>query len=107
MRKRLRLLFLRQVSVKGYDNNFSYVVGSNKKCFVVDPCGDVKELEEAIGESKVIYIINTHNHHDHTELNSYFLKKGAKLIDKDFDLENIKVKNLYLWRLWRLSGTYN
>lgn len=81
-----------QVDVGGYDRNFSYVVGDNKKAFVVDPCGDVEKIESAAKDHEIIYIINTHDHHDHIDGNDYFLKKGAKIIDEDFELEGIKVK---------------
>lgn len=85
-------MILKQVATGGYDSNFSYVIGNKGKCFIVDPCGDVKKIEKAAKGCEIIYIVNTHSHHDHTDGNEHFLKNGAKLIDEDFSIQGITVK---------------
>ncbi len=69
----------------GGDRNFAYLVGdeSTKKAAVADPAHDpamVLSRAEACG-LEVVYLINTHGHHDHTNGNKHVLSRtDAKLI---------------------------
>jgi glyoxylase-like metal-dependent hydrolase (beta-lactamase superfamily II) len=59
-----------QVSVGGFDDNFSYVLydETSHTGAVVDPCGDIAEISAVISEySDFIpgYILITHTHRDH------------------------------------------
>jgi hydroxyacylglutathione hydrolase len=71
--------------LSGGDRNYGYLVGceNTKQAVVVDPSPDPMPCYsrvEALGLN-VVYVINTHTHFDHTEGNSFFLKKtNGKLV---------------------------
>jgi len=68
----------------GGDRNYGYLVGceKNKKAAVIDPSPDPLPCHEKARELglTVEYVINTHTHFDHTGGNSFFKKKGARLV---------------------------
>jgi len=74
-------LFFEQL--KGSGDNFSYVIADeeSKDAIVVDPSTNTKEIAETVESTglKVIYIVNTHAHRDHTmgngELKSRYAAK--------------------------------
>ena len=77
-----------QLSVGGFDNNFTYiVVGENNSAIMIDPTGTKKVIEETIKNNKlnIVAQLVTHSHPDHCELVDYFEKKGIKLVE--FDLK--------------------
>jgi len=58
---------IKQIAIKGYDDNFSYFVkGNGNEVAIVDP-GDVEMLEEIMAEEGLTpaMILLTHSHHDH------------------------------------------
>jgi hydroxyacylglutathione hydrolase len=63
----------------GGDRNFGYLIAcdTQKKCAVVDPSPDPKPVIKKIDKLglDVLYIINTHDHYDHTGGNDAFIKK--------------------------------
>ena len=72
---------VRQLSVGGFDDNFSYLVVATKNgdAAVIDPCGDVSIIKKAVEEFQSLnpkYILLTHGHHDHVsgiaEVKSFF-----------------------------------
>ena len=76
-------LFFEQL--KGSGDNFSYVVADeeSKETIIVDPSTNIKEIIETVeSESlKVIYIVNTHAHRDHTTGNGELRQKyDAKIV---------------------------
>lgn len=78
-------MILKQLDVKGFDKNFSYVIADDNtgEGMVVDPCGDTGIILESIKEHKikVKYIVNTHTHSDHTAGNRAISRAtGAKLV---------------------------
>jgi len=95
-----------QISVEGFDNNFSYlIIGENKEAFLIDPTGSKDIIEEVVKENKVNVVAQllTHSHPDHYELVDYFKSKGIKLIDfkeiikkpfleKEIEIAGVKVK---------------
>ena len=89
------MIFL-QLTVEGYDNNFTYIIGDEetKNAIVVDPAGSNEKVENEARDNglRIKYIINTHSHEDHTIGNNYFLKRGARLMDEDFNLGKIQIK---------------
>ena len=71
--------------LKGSGDNFSYVVADeeSKETIIVDPSTNGKEIIETVeSESlKVIYIVNTHAHRDHTTGNGELRQKyDAKIV---------------------------
>ncbi|MCX6803086.1 MAG: MBL fold metallo-hydrolase [Candidatus Diapherotrites archaeon] len=69
-----------QLSVGGFDKNFSYIVFADKKsreAIIIDPTGDKTIIENALKKYKLILVMQlfTHNHSDHTELREYFSSK--------------------------------
>ncbi|MEI7961243.1 MAG: MBL fold metallo-hydrolase [archaeon] len=73
-----------QISVGGFDNNFSYIVlgkGQNsKRGVLIDPTGNKDAIESELEKhnAKIKLQLFTHNHPDHTELFAYFKSKGIK-----------------------------
>ncbi|WXG46248.1 MAG: MBL fold metallo-hydrolase [Candidatus Atabeyarchaeum deiterrae] len=80
-------LFFRQLKSLGLDN-FSYIVGDgeSKLAAVVDPPANPNEVLDIVAEYdlKVLYIINTHGHFDHTAGNEKLKKAtGAKIVSHE------------------------
>ncbi|MDP7323767.1 MAG: MBL fold metallo-hydrolase [Candidatus Woesearchaeota archaeon] len=75
------VLHVEQIEVGGLDKNLSYVVYNkkSKEGIIVDPAGDYDKIEEFIDDNKikVLFIVNTHGHHDHIEGNDHFKTKYA------------------------------
>jgi glyoxylase-like metal-dependent hydrolase (beta-lactamase superfamily II) len=61
---------VQQLRVHGFDDNFSYLVyAENGDAAIVDPCGTVSIIREAVQNASIAlkpqYILLTHTHHDH------------------------------------------
>jgi glyoxylase-like metal-dependent hydrolase (beta-lactamase superfamily II) len=68
--------------------NFAYLIGDEKtgQAAVVDPAWDVSKIEDTVKRHNlhVIFIIDTHNHHDHTSGNDELAETtGAKVVAHD------------------------
>jgi glyoxylase-like metal-dependent hydrolase (beta-lactamase superfamily II) len=77
-------LFFKQLRSEGSDN-FSYLVGDLRSglAAVIDPPFVIRAVVEMAIENhlKIVYIINTHGHYDHTQGNETLKKAtGAKII---------------------------
>ena len=77
-------MILKQVAV-GTFQNFSYIIGDEKTktAALVDPAWQVDKLLKMCEDLglKVLYVINTHSHHDHVEGNGLVVQlTGAKTI---------------------------
>jgi len=77
-------MFFKQIS-SGGDRNFSYLIACDrtKLAVVVDPSPDPLKVVDEISEFgvRILYVINTHSHVDHTSGNDYFKsKKGAEIV---------------------------
>ena len=61
------MITVKQLETGGYDSNFSYVLsGEQGETAVIDPCGDVEKIRNALPEKCIPkYILLTHSHHDH------------------------------------------
>jgi len=65
--------------------NFAYLIGDEKtgQAAVVDPAWDVSMIEGVVKRHnlRVVFIIDTHSHHDHTSGNNELAKTtGAKIV---------------------------
>jgi cyclase len=64
--------------------NFTIIKGANGGAVLID--GDIRridEIEEALkltGCSRVEYLVNTHEHFDHTSANFYFRQRGVPIV---------------------------
>jgi glyoxylase-like metal-dependent hydrolase (beta-lactamase superfamily II) len=68
--------------------NFAYLIGDEKtgQAAVVDPAWDVSIIKDIVKRHnlRVIFIIDTHNHHDHTSGNDELAETtGAKVVAHD------------------------
>lgn len=71
--------------LSGGDRNFGYLIGcqETKQAALVDPSPDPEPCHKEIQELglELLYVINTHNHYDHTGGNEFFIKNAeAKLV---------------------------
>jgi len=85
----------------GHAENFAYLIAdeASKEAIIVDPSFDpAKVLQIAKEYSLTIkYLINTHDHYDHTDGNDYILTETeAKLLDikggEEINLGSVKLK---------------
>lgn len=65
------MIKIKQLEVGGFDSNYSYLIHDEKSgdAALVDPCGNVQLINDAVGECSNInpkYILLTHGHGDHT-----------------------------------------
>jgi glyoxylase-like metal-dependent hydrolase (beta-lactamase superfamily II) len=64
--------------------NFGIVKGSDRSAIVID--ADIRRIDEveealrATGCSRVAYLVNTHEHFDHTSANYYFHRHGVPIV---------------------------
>jgi glyoxylase-like metal-dependent hydrolase (beta-lactamase superfamily II) len=77
-------MIFRQVPVGAFQN-FAYIIGdeSTRKAAIVDPAWEVDKLLQMCAEMKltVVYVINTHSHHDHVDGNAATSSRtGAKIV---------------------------
>jgi len=77
-------MIFKQVPV-GTFQNFAYIIGDEKAkvAAVIDPAWEVDKLLKICEEFdlKVIYVVNTHSHHDHVEGDEAVAKRtGAKIV---------------------------
>ena len=64
------MLIVKQLDVGGFDSNFSYLLydEESREAALVDPCGDIDVIHEAMLEASPLspsYIFLTHSHADH------------------------------------------
>ena len=89
-------MIVKQLKV-GLLDVFAYIIGceKTKKAIVVDPGGNAKQIADEAKKSglRVIYIVNTHSHFDHTAGNSRLSRiTGAEIIkrkDKRIDQDKV------------------
>ncbi len=91
------LMIFKQIP-SGYDNNFSYLIADEKtkEAALIDPSVELTQIKEEIKGFKVVYIINTHTHHDHTAGNEEIQNlTKAKIIQHENSKEkhDISVKD--------------
>jgi glyoxylase-like metal-dependent hydrolase (beta-lactamase superfamily II) len=101
-------MFFKQIAV-GTFQNFAYILGDEKtrKSAIVDPAWDVDALLSASKRAgmNLLYVINTHSHHDHVEGNDAVVQRtGARVavhesspVRKDISLkdgDNIDIGSL-------------
>lgn len=86
---------------EGMMANFSYIIGcqETREALVIDPADEVNRIiEEAKKESlNIKYILNTHNHFDHTAGNNQIkLLTGAKVIMHKSDVDKHQLVDIQL-----------
>ncbi|MCK4608901.1 MAG: MBL fold metallo-hydrolase [Gammaproteobacteria bacterium] len=91
-------MIFEQIAVGG-DNNFAYLVGdvASGEAFVVDPSFDPAKVLQLAKQYNltITYLINTHNHFDHTNGNNHIIATtGATLIHAGFQLGALAVKTI-------------
>jgi len=77
-------MFFKQVDCGGY-NNFGYIIADEeeKKCVLIDPSPEIEEIITEVNKNNfdIIYLINTHDHPDHTAGNQKIQGRSkAKLV---------------------------
>lgn len=65
-----------------------YVLIKDGQCLVVDPGDDYQNIQEKIGDNKVLGVLITHSHFDHIgALRKFLTKRGIKIFKKSSALE--------------------
>lgn len=82
-------MLLRQLKSGGPYKNFTYLIAckETKKGAIIDPALEVNDLVSYLNEEEttLVYIINTHNHPDHTMNNSKLQEKtGADIVQHKY-----------------------
>jgi hydroxyacylglutathione hydrolase len=92
-------MIFKQVPV-GTFQNFAYIIGDEKTgaAALVDPAWEVDKLLKICDdlELKVVYVVNTHSHSDHTQGNAAVVERtGAKVVThtKSPVPKNVSVKD--------------
>jgi glyoxylase-like metal-dependent hydrolase (beta-lactamase superfamily II) len=83
------MMIIKQIAI-GYMDNFCYIIGCQKtrRALVIDPGPDVERIvSEAKKENlKIVTIVNTHGHGDHTAGNAALkARTGAEIIIHELD----------------------
>jgi len=77
-------MIFKQIAV-GTFQNFSYIIGDSAthKAILVDPAWETEKLLGLCADDRlsVVYVINTHSHHDHVQGNDVVVKRtSAKVV---------------------------
>jgi hydroxyacylglutathione hydrolase len=97
-----------QIPVNGFDNNFSYlIIGKNNESILIDPTGDLNKILKEINNNnlKIVLVLLTHSHPDHSENLNYFSNVKAIIPKKGLvgEEESIKI-NEFIIKLIHLPG---
>ncbi len=86
----------------GYLEENCYVVEHNNECIVIDPGADYFLIKPEIGKSKVLCVLLTHGHEDHTSALEELLKEHKvpvfsmnNLDEKKYVFSNFKFEVFY------------
>jgi glyoxylase-like metal-dependent hydrolase (beta-lactamase superfamily II) len=85
------MMIIKQLEI-GYMDNFCYIVGceATRKALVIDPGSDVERISSVAKKEnlKIVKIVNTHTHGDHTAGNAKLKTlTGAKIIIHALDAD--------------------
>ena len=83
------MMIIKQIAI-GYMDNFSYIIGceNTRQALVVDPGPDVDQIVSVAEKEdlKIVTIVNTHGHGDHTAGNAALKSRtGARVIIHEHD----------------------
>ncbi len=93
-------MIIKQLEV-GYMDNFCYIVGCDhsNQAMVIDPGSDVERILSAAEKEglKIVTIVNTHGHGDHTAGNARLKAlTGAEIIIHTFDADGYPAADILL-----------
>ena len=93
-------MIIKQIAI-GYMDNFSYVVGceNTRQALVIDPGADVERIASMAAEEdlKIVTIVNTHGHGDHTAGNAELKSlTGANVIIHERDGDRYPAADILL-----------
>lgn len=97
--------------IKAGYNNFAYLIADEKSGFgaLIDPAFDPEKILKKSEKRnlKIKYLINTHNHYDHTNGNDYILQKtNAVLIGFNKQAPAVNIKDNDALELGELNLTF-
>ena len=83
------MMIIKQIAI-GYMDNFSYIIGceNTRQALVIDPGSDVDQIVSVAEKEdlKIVTIVNTHGHGDHTAGNAALKSRtGARVIIHELD----------------------
>jgi glyoxylase-like metal-dependent hydrolase (beta-lactamase superfamily II) len=83
------MMIIKQIAI-GYMDNFSYIIGceNTRQALVIDPGPDVDQIVSVAEKEdlKIVTIVNTHGHGDHTAGNAALKSRtGARVIIHERD----------------------
>ena len=93
-------MIIKQLEV-GYMDNFCYIVGceATRQAMVIDPGADVEQIVSIADEKglKIVKILNTHGHGDHTAGNAKLKAlSGAKIFIHELDADRYPEADFFL-----------
>ena len=93
-------MIIKQLEV-GYMDNFCYIVGceGTRQAMVIDPGADVEQIVSIADEEglKIVNILNTHGHGDHTAGNAKLKRlTGAKIFIHALDADRYPAADIQL-----------
>ena len=93
-------MIIKQIAI-GYMDNFSYIVGceNTRQALVIDPGADAEHIASLAAEEdlKIVTIVNTHGHGDHTAGNSKLKSlTGANVIIHEGDGDRYPAADILL-----------
>ena len=94
------MMIIKQLSI-GYMDNFSYLIGceNTRWALVIDPGSDVDQIVSVAEKEdlKIVTIVNTHGHGDHTAGNAALKSRtGARVIIHEHDGDRYPGADLFL-----------
>lgn len=88
--------------VTGVLDENCYVLIKNNTAIIVDPGDDYQNIQEAIGDNKVLAVLITHSHFDHIgALRNFLTKRSIKIFkkssleEKEYTIGNFNFRCIY------------
>lgn len=88
--------------ITSFLNENCYIVKNEEKkeCLIIDPGSDFNKIKQKIGDYKVLNVLITHNHRDHTgALDEVLSEYPVRVLKKDNLLEKEYILNDFVFKV--------